>query len=87
MANRFELGQVLSTPGAIAAANEWGESLLPYIARHARGDWGTVGKADWRANDRALREGTRLFSAYYIGDSTKVWIITEADPIMLPGEY
>ena len=42
-------------------------------------------------NLRAVREGTRGFSAYELRDGTRIWIITEADrsvtTILLPGEY
>jgi len=62
------------------------------IGRHLSGDWGTVDKDDWRANDRALREGTRLLSAYELPHTgEKVWVITEWDrsatTILLPSEY
>jgi hypothetical protein len=92
MADAFKLGQLLATPGVLDAAREAGDDLLRYLNRHARGDWGVVGKDDWRANDRALVEATRLLSAYVLCDgSTRIWIITEADrsatTILLPGEY
>jgi hypothetical protein len=86
----FELGRLLATPGVLEAAGD--EDLLPYLSRHARGDWGTVDAADKRANELALKEGTRLLSAYMLRDgTTKIWIITEADrsatTILLPDEY
>jgi hypothetical protein len=58
----FELGQLLATPGVLEAAD--GEDLLPYLSRHARGDWGTVSAADSRANVKELKDGTRLLPAY-----------------------
>lgn len=64
---------------------------MEYLSRHARGDWGVVDREDWRANDRALVESTRLFSAYLLKGGTKIWIITEADraatTVLLPEEY
>jgi hypothetical protein len=36
---KFPMGQLLSTPGAIAAAEAAGDNLLRYIARHTNGDW------------------------------------------------
>jgi hypothetical protein len=44
------------------------------------------------ANNEALKEGTRLLSAYMLRDgTTKIWVITEADrsatTILLPDEY
>jgi hypothetical protein len=85
----FRLGQLLATRGAIEAA---GDDLMQHIARHARGDWGTICDADKRLNDRALKDGTRLLSVYVLRDGrTKIWIITEADrsatTILLPEEY
>jgi hypothetical protein len=84
----FPLGQILATPGALRLVDA--EQLLVYLARHSRGDWGTVDTEDWALNDHALEEGTRLLSAYEV-DGEKIWIITEADrsatTILLPEEY
>lgn len=86
----FRLGQLLITPGANDAMID--EDRMEYIARHARGDWGTVCDADKRLNDQAVKDGTRLLSAYLLRDGqTRIWIITEADrsatTILLPDEY
>jgi hypothetical protein len=47
--------------------------------------------ADMRANAEALKEGTRLLSAYHLKDGRKLWIITEWDrsvtTALLPEEY
>lgn len=87
----FSLGQVVATPGALQALARGEEQYLPLLMRHARGDWGEVCTEDAGANDRALRSGGRLFSAYRLRDTTKIWIITEADRsstcILLPEEY
>lgn len=86
---RFELGQVVSTPGALAAltADDVGVALF----RHHCGDWGDVGRHDWRANEDALADGSRLFSVYRNASGTKFWVITEADrsvtTVLLPDEY
>ena len=54
-------------------------------------DPGSLGAEDHRANLRAVREGTRVFSAYELRGGTRIWIITEADrsvtTILLPEEY
>lgn len=89
---RFELGRLLATPGVLSAVAEASDNLMTYLARHARGDWGTVCDADKRANDQALKDGTRLLSAYVLRDgTTRIWIITEADrsatTVLLPEEY
>lgn len=86
-----QLGPIYTTPAALQAAAAAGDSLLPLVVRHAGGDWGEMRPEDWRANDRARVEGTRLLSAYRLCDGTEVWIITEADrsstTVLLPEEY
>jgi hypothetical protein len=87
----FELGRIVATPGAHEAFREAGEVEFPYLTRHLLGDWGEVDGHDQRANKQALKEGTRLLSAYTLPGGRKVWIITEADRsstcILLPSEY
>lgn len=93
----FDLGQVLSTRGALGACSP--ELLLSCLQRHARGDWGCVDAEDAITNDRATVIGLRILSAYPIdaskpsrgfGENT-LWIITEADrsstTCLLPEEY
>ena len=95
--NRFDLGQIVATPGALDACTP--DLLLRCLARHARGDWGCVCAEDAATNDQAVTEGCRILSAYPIdpnkpskgyGDNT-LWIITEADrsvtTFLLPAEY
>ena len=90
-AARFALGRLVATPGALAALAAAGTSPLPYLQRHAGGDWGDVGADDRRANDRALRHGERLFSVYVLPDGGRLWIITEWDrsktTVLLPEDY
>jgi hypothetical protein len=68
-------------------------SLAPaeFLARHRTGDWGEVDARDRAANDQALREGSRLLSAYRTARGVGLWIITEADRsstcLLLPEEY
>ena len=85
------LGRVVATPGALEAFAVAAENYFLYLARHAGGDWGDVCPEDARANDQALREGTRLLSAYTLQGGTRIWIITEADRsstcVLLPEEY
>jgi len=87
----FPLGRLFATPGVIQAVVTAGDDVFPYLARHARGDWGEVNDYDWRANDAAVVSGTRLLSAYRLRDGTRIWIISEADrastTILLPNEY
>jgi len=91
--SKFKMGQLVATPGALAAAEKAGEDLFPYVRRHLRGDWGDVDVSDKKANDAALSplEPARLLSAYHLKNGTKIWIITEWDrsvtTVLLPEEY
>jgi hypothetical protein len=86
---RFELGQVVATPGAAEKLKE--EDIYLGLRRHHLGDWGNVGLEDKEANEEAVEEGLRLLSSYTSEDGTKFWIITEADrsatTVLLPEEY
>jgi hypothetical protein len=88
---RFPLGKMVATPGALAALNEAGQGPLVFLSRHVVGDWGDCGAEDSAANDRALQDGSRIFSVYHTAKGTKIWVITEADRastcILLPSEY
>jgi hypothetical protein len=86
---RFCLGQIVATPNALEhIAND---EILFALGRHARGDWGDLDAEDLKANERALKLGGRLFSAYHSVQNTKFWIITEADrsatTVLLPEDY
>ena len=87
-AARFPLGQVVTT--ANASLRLATEEVMAAIARHASGDWGDLCPEDALANNDALDQGGRLFSAYGQGE-TRFWIITEADrsvtTVLLPEDY
>lgn len=87
----FPLGRLLATPGALEALTAAGQTPGHFLARHSSGDWGLVDEEDWRLNDEALRDGTRLLSAYETHQGVKFWIVTEADrsatTVLLPDEY
>jgi len=86
---RFALGQIVATSNALAAIRP--DEIAAGLKRHESGDWGEICGEDQQANDRALLEGERLFSAYRATNGTKFWIITEADrsvtTILLPEDY
>ncbi len=94
---QFRLGQIVATPGALAALERSGETALPLLGRHQRNDWGEVCVEDKKLNDEAVaHEGdperqSRILSAYRTGLGDRIWIITEADrsvtTILLPTEY
>ena len=96
---KYPLGQVVATRG-VADLAEQNPDFLDFVQaslnRHAQGDWGVVDAGDKRLNDQALKEGSRLLSAYDDPRFPKngintIWIITEADrsatTILFPDEY
>lgn len=93
----FHLGQIVATPAALALLEKHGMHPATLLQRHVRGDWGDMDKHDRAANDAALKDGSRIFSAYLI-KKDKFWVITEAASdddcvirastcILLPVEY
>lgn len=88
----FPLGRTVATPGARELMHRSGVHPFELLLRHQAGDWGTVDAADCASNDRAVVDGTRILSAYELGEGReKIWIITEADrgstAAILPSEY
>jgi hypothetical protein len=89
---RFELGQLLATPGALAVLGELEVSPSELLERHASGDLGVVSAEDAWENELSVREGFRIVSSYQLGEEgRKVWMITESDRsstcLLLPEEY
>ena len=80
---RFSLGQQVATPAALETLGRLGKSVLEYIERHVRGDWGDLSDDDKQANEDALFNGSRILSSYVLegegDDAVKLWIITEAE--------
>ncbi|HET8925261.1 MAG TPA: hypothetical protein VFN26_19925 [Candidatus Acidoferrum sp.] len=88
----FPLGQIVATPGALAALEKAGQTPLDFLSRHVRGDWGELDEHDRKENELSLKRGFRLLSSYRVSSGdTKVWVITEADrsvtTLLLPEEY
>ncbi len=92
----FKPGRVLATPGALEALEQAGQGVWVYLARHLAGDWGAVDDEDKEANNDALKDGSRLLSAYILPTGEKIWVITEAEDdhgnraattALLPDEY
>ena len=85
----FRLGRIVATPNALSQLTQL--EILRALQRHQAGDWGDVDVEDRQANDRALQEGTRLFSVYHSATGIKFWVITEADheatTFLLPEDY
>jgi hypothetical protein len=87
----FKLGRVVMTPGAITALSASNESPWSFLARHLAGDWGDLDAEDKGLNDLAVKDGSRIISAYVTAKGARIWVITEADrsatTILLPDEY
>lgn len=88
---RFSLGQLVATPGALAALQAAGEDPFNLLQRHQVGDWGDLPAEDKAENELSLRHGFRLLSRYVLSTNAKIWVITEADrsvtTLLLPNDY
>ena len=92
---KFPLGLCCMTIGISTLVEQHNLPVAEYLCRHQSGDWGDLDKHDRQANELALKEGTRILSAYHFQLSAdlriKLWVITEADrsstTILLPEEY
>ena len=87
----FELGQIVATPGALAALKKSGQQPGEFLTHHVHREWGDVPDEDRRENEYSLEHGFRLLSAYKTNAGDRLWIITEADrsvtTLLLPEEY
>lgn len=85
----FPCGAIVCTPSILEnvpiSTIDW------CLGEHLQGNWGFLTEDDWNENEFSLREGFRLFSAYFVSLEEKIWIITEADrsstTILYPHEY
>lgn len=88
---KFSHGQIVATPGALAAMEEHLCQPLTLLARHLAGDWGVLPAEDAQLNDEALKSDGRLLSSYPLGGDTRIWVITEWDrsvtTFLKPDEY
>ena len=87
----FDLGQLVATPGALAALEKAGQSPMEFLSRHVTGDWGEIPEEDRKENQFSLEKGFRLMSTYRTTASDVVWVITESSrshtTLLLPQEY
>ncbi len=94
---KFQLGTLVLCPGALQALCKANQSPWLLITRHVKGDWGEeLCVEDRLLNDQALKDGSRILSAYQTATGEKIWIITSATDengkrayttILLPDEY
>ena len=87
----FELGQIVATPGALAALKKARQQAGEFLTRHVTREWGDLPDEDRKENEYSLEHGFRLLSAYKTNAGDRLWIITEADrsvtTLLLPEEY
>jgi len=95
----FQTGQIVASRGVynLACQNpDFAQFVQKSLNRHVKGDWGDLDDEDKETNNQALKQGTRLLSAYSDGRFPKhgvatIWIITEGDrsatTILFPDEY
>lgn len=87
----FTLGEVVATPGALDLLDRTATNALDLLLRHQGGDWGSVPADDAAENQRSIETGCRILSSYFLNDTERLWIITEADrsatTLLLPDEY
>lgn len=75
---------------------EANQSISVFLSRHLRGDWGDLDEDDKLSNNDAIRDGSRILSAYVLATGQRIWLITEAadeqgkrvaTTALLPEEY
>jgi len=54
----FPLGQVVATPGALAALEKAGQTAQQFLSRHVGGDWATYAKKTARKTNSAWNAGS-----------------------------
>jgi hypothetical protein len=86
---KFLAGNLMITQNAKSTLPH--AEILTALKRHILGDWGDLEAEDKTANEAALMQGGRLFSAYRTSAEIRFWIITEADrsytTVLLPKDY
>jgi len=87
----FDLGQLVATPGALAALEKSGQNPMDFLSRHITGDWGEIPEEDRKENLFSLEKGFRILSSYTTNAGDRLWVITESDrqhtTLLLPEEY
>jgi hypothetical protein len=87
----FDLGQLVATPGALAALEKAGQNAMDFVSRHVRGDWDELCEEDRKENELSVEKSFRIFSSYKTNAGERLWVITEANrshtTVLLPEEY
>lgn len=83
-AAKFQLGQCVATPGALALLEKAGFSAAFLVNRHLHGDWGDVCKEDAELNELALKDGSRIMSVYRLVTPEKLKAMSRSKRSELP---
>ena len=90
---KFALGKLVMTKAVherMILNSDFAAGVLSSLQRYINGDWGDLCESDKAENEKAIRNGERIFALYNIG-SDKIYIITEWDrsvtTILFPYEY
>jgi hypothetical protein len=87
----LETGEIIVTPRAASALEKAEETSEAYVRRHAHGDWGGVSEQGRARNERAVKEGLQVDSAYRTSAGTILWVNTTADRrttvVCVPQDY
>ena len=89
---RFEIGDVVASPGAMALLAADVDLAAMLLARHASGDFGDICQDDANLNVESIRlGGGRIMSVYKLFGAGTLWIMTAADrsytTLLTPDEY
>ena len=87
----FELGAIVATPGALRVMLTNGVQPQDLLERHVTSDWSEMDADDQATNHEAIKHGARIFSAYRVSPTHRIWVITESDrsatTLLRPEDY
>jgi len=86
-----ELGQIVATPGALAALEKAGQRPGEFLSHHLNCKWSDLSDEHRKENDHSREHGLRLLSSHRTNAGDKLLVITESErtvtTILLPEEY
>jgi len=82
----FPLGQIVATPGALAALAKAGQTPLDFLTRHVCGDWGELDAHDRKENELGLKRGFRLLSSYRTSSGEATTLLNALGKFIPPDE-
>ena len=92
----FKGGPWVITEGAYKALHRTKDNANSLFEAHLSGDWGDVCEEDRAQNDNYAKTGGMVMSVFYLGDGTKIYVISDpayedgtrpATTLLLPSDY